>query len=320
VKYYKRATKKLFFFDYENTLQPIDENICSQPNHSKEEKLTFLKPEKRLIKLIKILSEEKGNQIYILSKYETDYLSQYFGNIPNIGLCCENGFYYKRPNDKEFNDLVEVNDWSWKDTVIKILKTFTEKTEGSFIIEKKSSLIWNYNNSDETFGPLQSDEIKTHITSIFNAKILDISNLDGILEIKPKNVNKGYFVAKILQEQFKEQNIDLIFAVGDDLSDENMFNYFRSAEKYFRNFNTKIKTFTATINKKTSNAKYFFNDINDFIEALDALSHQNFVKEFKKDNEEIKEAINRSFKKKLSVNLNQTMFKFRTDKKFKEGE
>ena len=319
IKYYKRSANKLFFFDYENTLQALNENICNEPNHTKEEKLELLKPEKRLIKLMKILSEEKGNQVYILSKYETDYLYEYFGKIPNIGLCCENGFYYKHPDDKEFNNLVEVKDWSWKDTVIKILKTFTEKTEGSFIIEKKSSLIWNFNNSDETFGPLQADEIKTHITSIFNSKILEItsSSSDGILEIKPKNVNKGYFVAKILQEQFKEQNIDLIVAVGDDLSDENMFDYFRSAEKYFRNFNTKIKTFTATINKKPSNAKYFFNDINDLIETLDALSHQNFVKEFKKDGEEIKAEVTRSYRKKLSVNLNHTMFKFRADKKFK---
>ena len=181
----------------------------------------------------------------------------------------------KYPNEKNFKNLVEIKDWSWKDTVLKLLKSFTEKTEDSFIVEKKTSLIWNYHNSYSAYGPLQADELKTHISSIFDCTLLDIINVNGILEIKPKDVNKGAFVAKILQEQFKEKNIDLIVAIGDNETDEDMFNYFSSAEKYFKNFNKKIKTYTAIVIKKPSNAKYFINDSNDLINIIELLTHEN---------------------------------------------
>jgi trehalose 6-phosphate synthase/phosphatase len=216
-----------------------------------------------------------------MSKYETDFLTNFFSKVPNLGLCGENGFYYKYPKEKTYNQIVDIQDWSWRDTVIKILKEFTDKTEGSFYIEKKSCVIWNYKLSDSDFGPIQSDEIKTHLMSIFSNK-LDIENYNGTLEIKPKDVNKGAFVAKIIQEEFKKRNIDLIVAFGDDNTDEEMFSYFNSAEKYFPNFNNKIKVLTATIGKKPSKAKYFISDVNDCIGILDSVTHTNFSNKFER--------------------------------------
>ena len=254
VNNYAKSKFRIFFIDYENTFKINDSNI---------------------LKLLKLLSDNPKNLIFILSNNDIENVSNYFKNLPNIGLCVENGFYYRYPNEKNFKNLVEIKDWSWKDTVLKLLKSFTEKTEDSFIVEKKTSLIWNYHNSYSAYGPLQADELKTHISSIFDCTLLDIINVNGILEIKPKDVNKGAFVAKILQEQFKEKNIDLIVAIGDNETDEDMFNYFSSAEKYFKNFNKKIKTYTAIVIKKPSNAKYFINDSNDLINKIELLTHEN---------------------------------------------
>ena len=254
VNNYAKSKFRIFFIDYENTFKINDSNI---------------------LKLLKLLSDNPKNLIFILSNNDIENVSNYFKNLPNIGLCVENGFYYRYPNEKNFKNLVEIKDWSWKDTVLKLLKSFTEKTEDSFIVEKKTSLIWNYHNSYSAYGPLQADELKTHISSIFDCTLLDIINVNGILEIKPKDVNKGAFVAKILQEQFKEKNIDLIVAIGDNETDEDMFNYFSSAEKYFKNFNKKIKTYTAIVIKKPSNAKYFINDSNDLINTIELLTHEN---------------------------------------------
>ena len=113
--------------------------------------------------------------------------------------------------------------------------------------------------------------------SIFSNK-LSFENNNGTLEIKPKNVNKGAFVAKIIQEEFKKRNIDFIIAFGDDNTDEEMFSYFNSAEKYFPNFNNDIKVITATIGKKPSKAKYFISDVNECIGILDSVTHSNFNK------------------------------------------
>jgi trehalose 6-phosphate synthase/phosphatase len=241
-----------------------------------------MSPKSALLKVLNNLSQDENNLIFIMSKYETDFISNFFSKVPNLGLCGENGFYYKFPKEKTFNQIVDIQDWSWRDTVLKILKEFTEKTEGSYYIEKKSCIIWNYKKSDNDFGPIQADEIKTHLLSIFNNK-LDIQNYNGTLEIKPKDVNKGLFVAKIIQEEFKKRNIDFIVAFGDDNTDEEMFSYFNSAVKYFANFNNKIKVFTATIGKKPSKAKYYISDINDCIGILDSVTHTNFSNKFERN-------------------------------------
>ena len=276
-KYYSKSKNRIFFLDYENTLQEMDESICDETTSIKNSpsKKNIMTPNRGLLKILDNLSQDENNLIFIISKYETDFISHFFSKVPNLGLCGENGFFYKYPKENSYKEIVEIHDWTWCDTVIKILKEFTEKTEGSFYIEKKSSIIWNYKQSDSEFGPIQSDEIKTHLMSIFSNK-LDIENNNGTLEIKPKNVNKGAFVAKIIQEEFKKRNIDFIIAFGDDNTDEEMFSYFNSAEKYFPNFNNDIKVITATIGKKPSKAKYFISDVNDCIGILDSVTHSNF--------------------------------------------
>ena len=42
------------------------------------------------------------------------------------------------------------------------MKTFSERTEGAKIIENSSNISWSYQNSDNFFGYVQADELKTH--------------------------------------------------------------------------------------------------------------------------------------------------------------
>ena len=75
--------------------------------------------------------------------------------------------------------------------------------------------------------------------------------------------------------EFKKEKIDFIFVVGDDNTDEEIFKYLKSAEKYFTNFGKRVKTFTTVIGKKPSEAKYYFNEVNDCIETLELLIRYN---------------------------------------------
>ena len=76
-------------------------------------------------------------------------------------------------------------------------------------------------------------------------------------------------MAKILQDKFEEKRFDLIFIIGSDDTDEEMFKYLQSAAKYFYNFVRKFKIISATITKHMSIANYYFNEINDCIENLE---------------------------------------------------
>ena len=290
IEYYSKSKRRIMIFDYENTLVNIGDDIFSNTNNSSNsssgvntnQQFSPLRHphsnHQRILKLMKNLSHNPNNLIFILSNCEQTTIHKLFNTIADsIGLCAEGGFYYKYPNQPQFKQLLPITDWSWKDTVLSVLKSFTEKTEGSFIVEMKSYISWVYKKSDLYFGDIQANEIKTHLSSIFPE--LSIVNDYSSVTIKPANVNKAALVAAILKNEFQDSSgnnsnnvVDLITVIGDDYTDEEVFNYLNSTKKFLINFNNNIKVLTATIGSKPSNAEYYFNEINDCIENIEAIS------------------------------------------------
>ena len=271
LKYFKNSKSRLLIINYENTLQEINESQNEDNDFFNKSKSIS----KRIIKIISSLCEDPQNMVFIISKYGHENIFKIFGKIKNLGICGENGFFYKYPGKDGFVPLIRNIDWSWRDTALKIMKNFSERTEGSKVIENKSNISFSYQNIDNYFGFEQADELKNHLSTILNTPALDIVTLNnGTLEIKPKNVNKGAFLAKILQDKFEEKRFDLLFIIGSDDTDEEMFKYLQSAVKYFHNFVRKVKVITTTITKHMSIAHYYFNEINDCIENLEYISKE----------------------------------------------
>ena len=264
--YFKKSKSRLLIFNYENTLLDCGDSQILDNNDILNKK----KMSKRIIKIITKFCEDPQNMVFIISKYDHECLFKIFGNINNLGICGENGFFYKYPNEDKFKPLLKNIDWSWRETALKIMKMFAERTEGSKVTENKSNISFSFQNIDNYFGYEQADELKMHLSTILNTPTLDIVTLNnGTLEVKPKNVNKGAFLAKLLQDKFEEKKFDLIFIIGSDDTDEEMFKYLQSAIKYFHNFVRKIKILSTTITKHMSIAHYYFNEINDCIENLE---------------------------------------------------
>ena len=154
---------------------------------------------------------------------------------------------------------------------------FSERVEGAKIQEKASCIMWSYtiNNSNSYFTQIKAEEIKNHLISIINTSKLDlITHNDGMLIIRPHNVNKGAFLARVLQDKILEKEFDFIFVLGNGEADEEMFKYLKSAKKYFNNFKENIKVISVTVNKQVSLANYFLNNIDDCLEILDSLIHK----------------------------------------------
>ena len=255
---YNKTKERIFFFDY-NTLKNTD----NEDNKiSKEKTYTFLKD----------LIKNKNNHIYIISNLKKEELNEIENNIKEIGIGAESGYYYKSPNNNNYETLMEIKDWNWKEKVIKLFSSFIEKTEGSKIIKKDSSIIWNYKNCDAYFGHLQANELLSHLNNIFEGKKLDIINGNDYVEVKPKNLNKGYFISQILKKEFlQERNIDMIFALGDDIDCEDMFKYLNSIEIQFNKIGKRVELFGVTIGKKPSSARYYLNEVNDLFSYFDFL-------------------------------------------------
>lgn len=161
--------------------------------------------------------------------------------------------------------------------MLKILEGFTEKTEGSYILKKETILSWMYKDCDIYFGHIQANEINTHLQNIYENCKLDIVNGKGYVEIKPRNVNKGYFISHIIKNEFLESTLpDFILTIGDDTSDEEMFRYLNSVQHHLSNVKENTKIFTCTIGRKPSSAQYYLNEVHEVIEYLESLNQINY--------------------------------------------
>lgn len=80
----------------------------------------------------------------------------YSKKAPKLGLAAENGFFWRwiseGQNENDWNKLFEVDEFGWINQVRLLMIAYQNKTEGSFIEEKESSIIWNFRDTDFEFG------------------------------------------------------------------------------------------------------------------------------------------------------------------------
>ncbi len=167
------------------------------------------------------------NTVCVISGRERQQMREKFGHIPNLWLAAENGYYYAwnvPTQPLEFAKLTEVKDWGWKATVLDIIKSYKERTDGSFVVEKDCSVRWFFRDVDTDFGIKESNELVAHLHTILEFVPLDIIHGKDYVEVRPKGVDKGAFAKQLLQNiERKKGEIDFIFCMGDSQTDEDMF-------------------------------------------------------------------------------------------------
>ena len=123
---------------------------------------------------------------------------------------------------------------------IPLFETFTDRTPGTFIERKQNSLVWHYRKSDPELASDRVVEFKTVLKSLISEE-LQILDLNKAIEIISVRINKGVALNKVL----KVEDFDFIICIGDDMSDEYMFNILPD------------ESVTIKVGNKNSNAKYF---------------------------------------------------------------
>ncbi|MGB5270151.1 MAG: bifunctional alpha,alpha-trehalose-phosphate synthase (UDP-forming)/trehalose-phosphatase [Eudoraea sp.] len=201
---YQKAKKKLFFIDYEGTLAgfKIDPQKAS--------------PDKELYDLLDQLSEKEGNDIYLISGRDKETFARWF--LPKkYNMIVEHGVWISEQGE-EFRMLENVKK-DWMEKIYPVLESFVDRTPGSFIEEKNYSLAWHYRNTDPDFGANRATELNTVLTSLIGNDDISVLNGNKVMEIKSSNVNKGRAAMRVLAQE----DYDFIFAIGDDWTDEFMF-------------------------------------------------------------------------------------------------
>lgn len=177
--------------------------------------------------------------------------------------------------------------------MLSVFRTFTEKTDGSYIEQKETSISWHYENADPDFGHYQAKDAYGHLEMtltnsqteiLFENKVKLPRSLDARIvlpltlprqkiEVKMQRCNKGMAVERILSEHWRVRNegSPLILCMGDDQSDESMFSQLHE-KKSSGELASNCQVFSCTLSTKPSQASYFITDLEDMMHLLSRLS------------------------------------------------
>ena len=108
------------------------------------------RPSPDMLDYLQKLCDDPKNQVWVISGRDQETLDSWLGHLTHLGLSAEHGCYIKK--DNVWENIVEQVDMSWKDEVLKIFNYYTERTQGSFVEHKKSSITWHYRLADAEYG------------------------------------------------------------------------------------------------------------------------------------------------------------------------
>jgi len=240
VSSFKNAKNRLLFFDYDGTL--VDFNINP----------ALAKPSNKILKYLEKLSMIPDTHVVINSGRDEFFLERYFGNY-NISLIAEHGYKYKLRGENKWskNGLIKNE---WMNHILPLLEGFYDRTPGSFIEKKEASIVWHYRKSPPELAEKRVVELNTLLSSLISDE-LQILNGNKILEVKNSRINKGFAANKIVEKKH-----DFIFAIGDDSTDEYLFE-----ELPERTFTVKVGTKNTVAKYNISSIKKVHEMIKDFI-------------------------------------------------------
>ncbi|KAB8346144.1 hypothetical protein FH972_023190 [Carpinus fangiana] len=216
---YAAASRRLFMFDYDGTLTPIVRDPAAAI------------PSDRIIRTLQTLAADSNNSVWIISGRDQAFLDQWMGHIPELGLSAEHGCFLRHPLQKTWENVTASTDMTWHQDVRDIFEAYTEKAPGSWLESKKVALTWHYRRADPELGRAAAAECEEELKATI-ARRYDVEVMKGKanLEVRPRFVNKGEIVKRLIAEksvdnamQLGPAVLDFVLCLGDDLTDEDMF-------------------------------------------------------------------------------------------------
>ncbi len=201
---YRLSRRRLLFLDYDGTLMPF----VNRPE--------LAKPTSQILRILHQLGENVRNDLVIISGRDRNTMNEWFGTLP-VGIVAEHGAWIKEKDADWQSSNALVNDW--KPKLRPILETFADRLPGAFVEEKDYSMVWHYRAADQEQGRLAARELLDQLVR-FTANI-DLQVLQGkkIVEVRVSGINKGLAAGRWLTKQ----PFDFILAIGDDWTDEDLF-------------------------------------------------------------------------------------------------
>ena len=234
---FNKANKRLLFLDYDGTLT----GFVDDPEDAV--------PDEELITILDALNNLENTDIVIISGRDRPTFEDWFGD-KSYNLITDHGVWLKTKDDDW--DMIERLKTDWMEHISPILETFVDRTPGTFIEKKNYSLAWHYRKADPELAQIRTVELNTVLTSLISNNNLSVLRGNKVIEIKSSNVNKGRAAARWLAKK----NYDFVFAIGDDWTDEFMFDEMPE------------HAYTVKVGYKKTHANYYIKDSEKVRELL----------------------------------------------------
>ncbi|CAM6098164.1 unnamed protein product [Calypogeia fissa] len=258
VSAYQRSKKRVILLDYDGTMMP-QTSLNKRPGAS-------------VLELVNTLCSDEKNVVFIVSGRGRAPLSDWFASCDRLGIAAEHGFYYRWKKEDEWTTCVNAADFEWKEVALPVMKLYREATDGSYIEEKESAIVWHYQDADPDFGSWQAKELLDHLESVLANEPVAVKSGHHIVEVKPQGVSKGVVVERLLSLMAEQGSPpDFVFCVGDDRSDEDMFESIETAMSEPPQ-SPLAEVIACTVGEKPSKAKYYLDDPSNVLNMLQGLA------------------------------------------------
>eukprot|EP00897_Mesotaenium_endlicherianum_P000952 jgi/Mesen1/10858/ME000093S10382 len=259
VRAYGRCSSRVILLDYDGTMMP-------QTSINKT-------PSANVTELLNRLCSDPRNAVFIVSGRGRETLTSWFSPCPKLGLAAEHGYFYRWNAESPWQTSVPAIDTAWKDAAMPVMELYTESTDGSYIELKDSALVWHHRDADPDFGSWQAKELLDHLESVLANEPVVVKSGNQIVEIKPQGASKGVVAGLLLQSMAKKSTKkpgpDFVLCVGDDRSDEDMFEHIDS---FMASHPVHAEVFACTVGQKPSKAKYYLDDTTEVMRMLHGLA------------------------------------------------
>ncbi|XP_047338078.1 alpha,alpha-trehalose-phosphate synthase [UDP-forming] 5-like [Impatiens glandulifera] len=259
VSAYKSTKNRAILLDYDSTMMKTPISISKSP-HS------------QALAVLNSLCKDPKNVVFVASGKDRKTLSHWFSSCDKLGMAAEHGYFLRSSQDEEWLTCVPVQDFEWKQIAEPVMQLYTETTDGSTIDPKESSMVWNYQHADPDFGSCQAKELLDHLKSVLANEPVSVKSGHRIVEVIPQGVNKGIVAERLIDIMRKKGMVpDFVLCIGDDRSDEDMFEVITNAANG-PNLNPLAEVFACTVGQKPSKAKYFLEDAAEIMTMLQGLA------------------------------------------------
>jgi trehalose 6-phosphate synthase/phosphatase len=235
---FQQADSKIFLLDYDGTLAPYHPN-----------------PELAIpsSEMYEILQQfiENGIEVAIVSGRDRKFLDKHFGHL-SVKLVAEHGVWIKKANGnwKMSQNLQK----DWMESIRPILENYVDRTPGSFVEEKEYSLVWHYRKVAQGLSEIRANDLSIVLRGLLTNSNVTVMQGNKVLEVKNGSINKGNAANSLLTKPY-----DFIFAMGDDWTDEFMFNYLPD------------KSVTVKVGSSETAAQFYLesqNEVNGFLKSF----------------------------------------------------